>query len=289
MTSIKLICLLASHLNCIERSTHFDELLDIINNQSCEEKNIYISLSHDFNINIVNILKKIKTYGFNLLYSKEKLSQFQHYKNIMDNLTIDDEINTWILFSDDDDIWSIHRLMNFYYPLTTLEIPDICSYIKIVPHAKLSNNKIIDITEDNYVNYCVRFKYLKLFFYNVNDDILMHRYCDVFFVSFMCGYGARILNHVILQVDYPVYIWREVDYDRNCSPNYDDIHLRILNILDLFIARFHQNNDSYDVNKFISYIKYNAKTLSNDLSFVKNIFNKYSPNHCFRYKMPTYS
>ena len=311
MSNNKLVCLIASHLNCNERMKNFDELLDSIHKQKNfdelidnihkqkdSEKNIYISLSADNNIDTSKIIKKINSLGFTLLFSETKLSQFQHYSKL---INIVNEQNIWIIFSDDDDVWDNYRLATYEKILNHDNIKNM-TFIKIIPTAILSQmkgNKYTFSNEDNYVNYCIPIKYVKMFFDSVTENILLNKFCDVFFVTFITTYGAPTLQHAELDMERPIYFWRNVDYDRVC--NKDKIVLTesnckdtFLTTLDLFIARYCRSLDSDNVNNFLKFTIMNSNLSDvNELSaFGRNeiikIFNEYSKNHCFRITMPKY-
>ena len=293
MSNNKLVCLIASHLNCNERMKNFDELLDNIHKQKDSKKNIYISLSAD--IDTSKIIKKINNFGFTLLFSETKLSQFQHYSKLINILN---EQNIWIIFSDDDDVWDNYRLATYEKILNHDNIKNM-TFIKTKPTAILNGDEYTFSNEDNYVNYCIPIKYVKMFFDSVTENILLNKFCDVFFVTFITTYGAPTLQHAELDTGEPIYFWRNVDYDRVC--NKDKIVLTesnckdtYLTTLDLFIARNCRSQGSDNVNKFLKFaiMKTNLSDINELSAFGRNeiikIFNEHSKNHCFRITMPKY-
>lgn len=216
-----LICLIASHINCKERLTNFHELLNMIHFNFSQRQRIirtnqiHISLSHEDNIDITETKKIINEYNFESACHDKTLSQFEHYDYLIKNIKVEDQENTWIIFSDDDDIWNEHRLATYCSIIKQFNDPQAI-YVKTDEY-ELDKNKIIKGKDDNYVNYCIRHKYVKLFFDSVNINILQHRFCDVFMRSFISTYGDDKLKHAKVDTSEILYVWRHVDYPRSCE------------------------------------------------------------------------
>lgn len=301
----KIVCLMASHLNCNDRVDNFNDLLDTINFQlGCSNKKICISLSHDENINITKTLELIRKYRFDLNYSKKKLSQFEHYKKLVDGLTVNDPLNTWIIFSDDDDIWNDNRIYT-YHDIIKKVNDDNVAYLKTSAF-EVVNNKIFRInTKTNYVDFCVRYKYLKNFFDNVTNEALKHKFCDVLFAYYVQRLGIGSLKHIEAEFDKPMYVWRHVDYDRNCSvnsysePNFDPYKIAdnlqsyktkmISNLFDLFMAFLGGAKGTVDdfIKCFETYCSKHLKIDAKIIEQCAKIYTKNYDNHVFRIDLPT--
>lgn len=292
-----IICLIASHLNNYERIDNFNELLNDINSQlGCENKTIKISLSCDNGLNISKTLELIEEYGFGLNHSKKKLSQFEHYKILVNQLKIDDPSNTWIIFSDDDDIWNEKRIVMYDRLLEKVKDDNVV-FLK-TPMCELINGEIKEAKEGaNYVDLCVRYKYVKLFFDNITNNALKHRYCDVFFASFIQQFGGDTLKHAEIKLNEPIYVWRHVDYDRNCSvksnlkSNFDLLKLdeNMLLMFDLYMAS--QGGTECSVDHMIEYFKkskigYHTELNTEIIDKYKKIYKDSYKNNVFRINIP---
>ena len=259
MESKNIICLIASHINCNERLVHFHETLEMINqNLSTEErgtptKKIYIGLSHDIEpeINIEKTLNRIKEYKYELIYNSKKQSQFEHYAALMKNLKINEE--SWLIFSDDDDIWSENRML-FYDKVVEMMLDPKIVCLKTQGY-ELIENKITKCKSSNYCDSCARYKYVKLFFEKMTEEKLRHKFCDVYFKSFLESYGKEENLHVKVETPEKLYIWRHVEYDRVCSEKKKfDVREVIQNNMDLYMALKGPNNEPNE-REFLKFIE----------------------------------
>lgn len=269
--TFKVVCLIASHINCNERLIHFRQLLRSINKQrNTIDKNIIISLSYDTDIQIDSTIKLIEKYRFQLLNNKTtKLSQFEHYNNIVVNAEISDPDNTWIIFSDDDDIWSDDRLHMYNILIPNVHSNKIVTVIK-TPSYQLTNSEIKKMTGNgNYVDRCVRYTYVKFFFENINLKSLKNKFCDMFFSSLISRYGDGKLMVMDIDLESPIYIWRHVDYPRNCKSS----DRYIMNNLDLYMAYISIYEHNCD--QFIEFYK-KYKLVESD---IPDLVDHYERNH----------
>lgn len=297
----ELICLIASHINCDERASNFLELLNMINNQqNCLKKNIYISMSNEIDIDVSNIKNKINEYNFHMIYNNIKLSQFEHYNKLIKTIVINDPKNTWIIFSDDDDIWSENRLSTISCCLNDNELSDNLGCL-IIPSYELYDGKTVPCDNMNYVDLCIRYKYVKLFFDNVNENVLKHKFCDVFFLNILMHYGNihKIDNQIKCKI--PLYIWRHVDYKRACASltsskkHENDVYIElgfenvIISDFDLYMAVWSRTEEK-SFNNFINLltIKNNNSYDKKEHKIIRKIFNKNYKNHIFNFNLPEY-
>ena len=283
--SAKLVCFIASHLECDERVNNFIKLLDIIASQKkCSQKNIYISLSHDSHINIVKVLQHVKIYDFIVVYSQKKLSQFEHYNKLIKTIQIDDPENTWIIFSDDDDIWSENRLFTCESLINKKEMTDQIIYLKFSSYALIGGRLEPMGAGKNYVDYCIRYKYIKLFFDNVSAGAFKHKFCDIFFMNLMANYGAGELKHLEIGCEDKLYIWTNTNYGMNSSTScvdLDSMDTIIMNNFDLFMAYYAGKN----IKKFKDFMEFFIKPTICDYKKyydqIRKIYNENRENHVF--------
>jgi len=126
------------------------------------------------------IIMAMEVDKLNIYYSKEALSQFEHYKNILYNYGISSE-NAWCMFSNYNDIWMKQRsiifniLINLYNTSIFDKKPLYVKYNYVS-----ENNKQKDI-----VQYGCKFKDLKNFVYNSNIKIINHDFCKYYFIKYL--------------------------------------------------------------------------------------------------------
>lgn len=231
----KLVSFCASHINTKQRINAFICMLNSYLEQT-KKIEIYISISYNeiykdiINTLIKNIRKKNS--NINFIVSDIILSQFEHYKNLVNKVNIDQD--SWLLFTDDDDIWKEDRV-HYYNGIINKSIS--CNinpgYIKVNGTIEaIEEDTKLDIRTINHVNnlyvngktryysaenmnefldyyhYSVKLKTLKNFVDNVDIKILKHTYCDLCFCRYLhTGHSNTVIN---LQVDYGwLYFYRK--------------------------------------------------------------------------------
>ncbi len=262
---MKIITFIASHLDCKERLSNFLQLIDNIKEQIdyYEKIELSASISHGNFISkqeLLHVLGLTNQYNFKYYVHEEKQSQFMHYKFLTSTLHYNDDENTWILFSDDDDEWANNRLGIYQYLLENINNDDyhlttsICYASKNVPMINYIGT---------YVDYCVKLKYLKIFFDNTHEQQLNNKYCDSYFVKYIRYYGKGILKIAYCTDDTILYNWTKhnyYEYDNNIENieinkkliesnlikktinSNEDWKTLILNDLDLFMAQYYVQN-----------------------------------------------
>ncbi|KAK9805556.1 hypothetical protein WJX72_004898 [[Myrmecia] bisecta] len=157
--------------------------------------------------------------GLTIILRDGKLSQFEHFKHLS---ALGFTNATWLLFTDDDDIWHPTRAETYYDAILAGErdgshaayavcktIPDahVDAPIATVEDvmALFASGALMPRTEDtetytealgNYVEYAVHLSTLRNFVNNAAPAILRHPYCDMGFVRYLrVGH-----NHPILRI-----------------------------------------------------------------------------------------
>jgi hypothetical protein len=203
-----IICVCASHIDNTERLDKLENMIESWNHQVYSSK-LILSLSFDdkFLIETENKIIHLKNvFGDKLIIIKqtECKSQFQHYE-IICNTYHEQFKDYWIIFSDDDDVWSpdrtfIFALMiqnaingNFEDKISYAEYPFLCEgniYISSwngVNHSMI-NNKVERKCETGtleYTCYSLKFNNFKIFIDKSGPIILAHRLCDRYFIKFL--------------------------------------------------------------------------------------------------------
>ncbi len=144
--------------------------------------------------------------------------------------------NTWILFSDDDDEWHESRLSAYHYMINDIPSQDL-EYTSCVcyTHTEPKNSeKYIG----SYTDYAVKLKFVKKFFEATNHKHWQHKFCDCFFVKFICTYGNGVLKRAFCSTPEILYHWIKNNSLSTTTSNLD------LNqdYLDLYMAQYSNNN-----------------------------------------------
>jgi hypothetical protein len=95
----------------------------------------------------------------------------------------------------------------------------------------------------NYVDRCIRYNYVKFFFDNINSEALKNKYCDVFYSSLISRFGEGKLMCADIDSDTPLYIWRNVDYPRNCDS--EDPYMASLDMYLAHISIYEHNSEHF--------------------------------------------
>ena len=146
----------------------------------------------------------------------------------------------------------------------------------------------------SYTDYCVKLKYLEIFFKGATTKQLKHNFCDCYFVKFICTYGLGILKRAFCSTDDILYFWNQhkdiPEYKKNESM---DLKSSLENNLDLYMAQYSKPIAKNWI-KFC-YIYMDNKISNNDITpdvkefIVKLYLDKYQ-NHIFHDKyLPIYN
>lgn len=248
---MKLICLIASHINSIQRIDHFMKLLDSIDNQTMKV-DVYISLSHDKKIcgqNLNNLVHRLRTTHTLYLHEYPK-KQFEHYTYLTSVINLPD--HSWVIFSDDDDFWHPERVQSYAYAIEQAVLYNFMSdkiifrTVRSLTRTERPNLEIDRIDEKSlgeYFDSAVLLQDLKFFISNLTRDQRIHPYCDVLFNQYIfvrCGGGK---NKVICfeATNYMYYYRDDNRYHHNARAlNNDKSKITrkdvIKNNMDLYMA-----------------------------------------------------
>ena len=175
------------NLNCfcgvnVETENDFELLKTMIKkwNEQYLKIPLYISIHYSENFKKDAKITEFEEDKLFCYYTEIPLSQFEHYKNILNNFSdIDD--NMWCIFTNHYDMWKKHRscvfniLINLYNTLTFDKVP---LYVKYQYVCDKNNN--IDV-----VQYGTKMNDLKRFVYNCNELIIKHHYCKLYYIKYL--------------------------------------------------------------------------------------------------------
>ena len=114
-TTTRIVAWCASHIETLERLIYWKIMVRSWFRQTCSCR-LMISMSCEPHIRddvTAAIAEAREEYNdLTVYFQSDRLTQFQHYSRLADTVTEDDEAadDTWILFTDDDDVWSPHRV-----------------------------------------------------------------------------------------------------------------------------------------------------------------------------------
>jgi hypothetical protein len=178
----KLVCFIGSHITS-GKLPLIKQLFESINSQTrlCV---VYMSWSCDKDCIHEFEDLTVKTNDIEFFYSKQRLSQFEHYKNIMSKISNKD--NLYVMLSDDHNIWNNCRVEKMYEILnkTTKTSVHICT-------------DCTDCKED-YLPIIVPFVMLKEFYHITPEWIIGNRYCDVRFCAYITTCKSYNLTQTVL-------------------------------------------------------------------------------------------
>ena len=233
---MRLVSLCASHLDRPKRLEHLHRMLDSWNVQT-EPVQLYISLSANPDVGdagqIANRLQRL--YGSDLVVypSQQQCSQFTHYRRLCDMVPTKRRKGSWVLFTDDDDLWHPRRVKAYRNALRTLEEHNISHKIAHIalpaafsgskePTIEDFENMSLDQTgppklDVNYIALCCRFAHLRQFVQQCDDELLNWRLCDVLFNRFLQIRDQQDFPGLIIRTSWPLYFYRQDDRTTNST------------------------------------------------------------------------
>jgi hypothetical protein len=193
---------------------------------------LYISVCIDENLKTIfnhYLETKWKINDLTFFVSEEIISQFQHYKKLCEILIEKYNKNTWIVFTDDDDIWDKDRILYFKTlvdNLKKLNKENSVSHIQIPTHCvnykddfddtyEMRNLNHIEVSNINsshqhldYWQFSCQLKYLKDFIENCNEELLNDGYCNLYFVKYFYNTKTPAYRWYTKDKSRFVYYWR---------------------------------------------------------------------------------
>jgi hypothetical protein len=277
-----IVIFMASHLDCQDRLSYFLLLLeDIKEQQDCSvDGKLYLSISYDAFLTkekLEVLLQIANTYHFQYFLHDQKLSQFEHYKYLVEHANVSE--NSWILFSDDDDNWSELRYAVYQHLIDHINPEDV----KLLAAIKYQTE---DDSLGSYVDYCIKWKYFKNFLDKLSMEQLQHRYCDMYLIKYI--ETIHLQNQTPLKVGYCqspeiLYSWEKRDYQKPTIEWKEHIQ----NILDLFFA----SQKDYSIEGWLSFCnsfledKIEKKEIDDKaIKYLIKIFHTSEKNHLFHTK-----
>ena len=215
-----LVALCASHMNSKQR---WDMFVYMIDSWNCQKVPIQLFVSMSFDSAIGNgLLEDIESMrsGYprlEILLSDKKMSQFEHYKKLANYVSekkqdLHNKKDTWVIFTDDDDIWHPLRSYEYSKGMEFMEMAeafgqDITNIMYILLHSIVPGEEgdLMKTWKDvetikhrfeesnipepchlgNYVEYSTKLRTLHNFTQDCPSNILQHKFCDMGFVRYL--------------------------------------------------------------------------------------------------------
>lgn len=242
-----IIGLCASHIKSPEHLKLF-ELMLLSWKSNTKSIPLFVSMSANIPDNVKN---KISVWNelFPLLtvyFSDNQLSQFKHYKVLVENINC--SLDTYVILTDDDDLWNIDRvatisdiinscnndiiiLTSYITTKTNRGEPNLYPEINSISTFAVACENLGTSTElkddprewyYEYWNISSKYKIFKDFILRSSEEILSDKYADLCFVKYINSYPTK--DKVIVS-KRPVYFYRETGRHPNLPfPKCKTIH-----------------------------------------------------------------
>jgi hypothetical protein len=237
----QMIALCASHLSKPIKIKWMNEMIESWNNQT-HKVPLHINTSIDDSVKTLFEYYKENKWNYENLFfyiEKEKTPQFVHYKKLCEKINNIYNQNTWVIFTDDDDIWEKDR--SLYYKLITKKCnkdeETMVSYVWVCTFCNCSGgefneNYVIKNQLDNkdtekerggklqdYWQISCQLKYFNDYINRCSEDLLKDGYCNLLFVKYF-NFSKRAIKWNSKDRKRFVYYWRTMDSNDKNS----DVH-----------------------------------------------------------------
>lgn len=226
--SNSIVCLCASHVNNVFRLKCLMSMIKSWKEQTVKCP-LYISMSYDDSLKqlIERIISTLKYDNLHIMIQTSPLKQFEHYATLIK--TIDSTAYEYVIFTDDDDLWHVHRVKHFCDAvLNSQSFPKSWLSLKVPKYVSTSNSKQgladffspqdvnehfreLDIHNDpstvsNYITYLIKIEVVKGFLQDCNLQHLKHKYCDMLLLKYIkhCKNGVNCV-YLIENNDWMYY------------------------------------------------------------------------------------
>lgn len=198
---MNLVTFCASHINNADRLNLFENLVRSVQNQVVKTT-FFVSLSYEECVrkSVKSKLSSLRQPNIKIFVQRTKMSQFEHYKFLCEQIDPIFMNRTWCLFTDDDDYLSPLRNKTYMQMLKT-SANEVCVCNRSILFASWSDkvtkqhlNRHLIVGKDNarvscsdeYVCYCVKLSLLKRFCYFMSSKgKLKTNMCDLVFGSML--------------------------------------------------------------------------------------------------------
>jgi hypothetical protein len=224
-----MIVLCSSYLSNLIKIKWINEMIESWKSQS-HHVPLYISISLDESIKTIfnhYLESKWKIDDLTFFVYDEKLSQFQHYQKLCCKMIEKYSRDTWIVFSDDDDIWDKDRILYYWTLLSNLkklgkedaishmQIPTYCVNYKDNFDENYDVRNLDHIESANFTHqhldywqFSCQLKYLENFINRCSPILLADGYCNLYFVKYFYNKKTPAYRWYTKDKQRFVYYWR---------------------------------------------------------------------------------
>lgn len=188
----------------------------------------------------------------NMRLTHHQLKQFQHYKLLVDELVLEAPHESWIMFTDDDDLWHSDRARTFariasqqyqQHQKNKTANGSVATPGPFFVNSAINEDRPVkatsagDVTKlvrtgtltvkhsgaqtDDYVHLCLVLSDLAAFLAKCDDSLLAHRYCDVCLVTYA---RTHPLGLTVFHSENWSYFYRfDEELDQICAQRENDV------------------------------------------------------------------
>lgn len=222
---MSIIALMASYVDSEQRLIYLQQCLESIASQTVQPELLLIGIcfQEPYKTRLMEMLNaetqkmpflRVKSFGVRIS------SQFQIYRTLMRWVPTNEK--TWLIFSDDDDLWHPLRMYAFSSCVGNANDDVIVCRVPQLASGKSSAIKTwLDVSESvkhkrlkmdcvgrEYVTNCVRLKVIQDFFNLPNvDGLLSNAVCDLYFSTYVQLYHGQLI--VFDQKNSPISPYEE--------------------------------------------------------------------------------
>lgn len=204
---MKIITLCASHIDNIQR---LDYLRQMINSRyNLETKSEFLIISISWTKSMKNVTQSVITKfpsDVIVYQSDTKLSQFEHYKNILDKHNWDSSCDDiWFDFVDDDDEVLMDRYDFFHKLFDTASDAYKDNFAVRGAYYYRNNTQIEDLHGMGELwLYIIPKSTFEFFIVHAPPGILRHKFCDMYFRDYL----KLFIQVFTIPFEIPIYFYR---------------------------------------------------------------------------------
>ena len=242
-----LVAIVASHIDSLHRWKFFMQMINTVSTQSESLDAFYIGISfpskymqqiYESRLNTVRDLLSGVCSRLTITQTRAQCSQGKMWQRMVRRYPALADPNTWILFSDDDDLWHKDRVAMYLHgmqtvrqcpPLQRMLVSNIRSNVYVTSDRETRDVKVEDVdvllesgemrlgSQSNYWDLCIRGTIFCEFMNIANDFILQDPTFDVLLRHYICAYDSPNGKCITLKpaVGVWMYFWRK--HDGACS------------------------------------------------------------------------
>ena len=203
-----MVCLCASHMNTLGRWERFMQMLTSWKEQTVE---VPLIVSMSFEESVEDVISLPEMEGLTIIRQRRKMSQFEHYQALAE---LDWAEGTWVMFTDDDDLWHEARVDVYttmlrgckrqgvtpaYIVSKTIVVSerddppgleraeDVTALYErgVIRQKAFDKGDVAEMDVGNYVEYGVSVNTLRGYLDGISVELLKSKFCDLAFSRYL--------------------------------------------------------------------------------------------------------